>query len=428
MRTLTVLNFAAAFAAASLLPFTGAKAQEAYVIGVTAAMTGPAAATQAPVIEMLRIYVDRLNAKGGINGHRINLLVEDDQAEPSKAAANGTKLIRQDNVMLLIDSSLSSTYGPVIAEARRAKVPLWFAGAVCPKETHPPKPDPVLFCSTGFDFAYDIPVAIDAIKAAAKEPVKIGMIGMPIPISRIGIENAQKQGDKLGMVTVDTEFIPPTAADYTPFATKLKGGDPNWAFAYAPWPTEVRTFEALRRLGWNGTYLCYGHIQAEDELKRVADGGFQVFTVNAFFQDNLPVHKEIREVAAQGKYSYPVTYADEGWITGTRAGASPHQDRLAGKRRKNCRGDEHARSRYPGPARRAAGVDERQSFPHQAILSLLPLRSGTEKRRAHARLAYGRRRQLIRRRRGAHAAVSRHFPCRCSSSPTSSYSRRSMRW
>ncbi len=312
-------KLALAFAAALTLGFGalgGAKADDAYTIGVTAAMTGPAAATQAPVMEMLRIYVDRLNAKGGINGHRINLLIEDDQAEPSKAAANATKLIRQDNVMLLIESSLSSTYGPVIAEARRAKVPLWFAGAVCPKETHPPKPDPMLFCSTGFDFGYDIPVAVEAIKDAAKEPVKIAMIGMPIPISRIGVENAQKQGEKLGIKTVDVEFIPPTAADYTPFATKIKEADPNWGFAYAPWPTEVRTFEALRRLGWTGTYLCWGHIQAEEELKRVADGGLNVFSANALFQDNLPVQQEIREVATQGKYSYPVTYADEGWLTG----------------------------------------------------------------------------------------------------------------
>ena len=279
-------------------------------------MTGPAAATQAPVIEMLRIYVDRINAKGGINGHHIHLLVEDDQGEPSKAAANATKLIQQDNVMLLIDSSLSSTFGPVIAEAKRANVPLWFAGAICPKDTHPPKPDPVLFCSTGFDFGYDIPVAIAAIKGAAKEPVKIGLVGMPIPISRIGIENAKKQGEKLGMVTVDTEFIPPTAADYTPFATKLKEADPNWGFAYAPWPTEVKTFEALRRLGWTGTYLCYGHLQSEDDLARIGDGGFQVFSANAYFQDNLPAQKEIRDAAAQGKYSYPATYATEGWITG----------------------------------------------------------------------------------------------------------------
>jgi ABC-type branched-subunit amino acid transport system substrate-binding protein len=312
----SVPGLAAAVVGASVLMSHGSFAQEAYKIGVTAAMTGPAAATQAPVIDMLRIYVDRLNAKGGIGGHKIDLLVEDDQGEPSKAAANATKLIRQDNVALLIESSLSSTFGPVIAEARRAKVPLWFAGAVCPKETHPPTPDPLLFCSTGFDFGYDIPVAIDAVKEMGKDPIKIGLIGMPIPISRIGIDNAEKQGTKLGMTVVDKQFIPPTAADYTPFATKLQAGDPNWAFAYAPWPTEVKTFEAMRRLGWTGSYMTYGHIQAEDELARIRDGGFNVFSANALFQDNLPVQKEMRDVAQQGKYAYPATYATEGWVSG----------------------------------------------------------------------------------------------------------------
>jgi ABC-type branched-subunit amino acid transport system substrate-binding protein len=265
---------------------------------------------------MLRIYVDRLNAKGGINGHRVNLLIEDDQAEPSKAAANATKLIRQDNVMLLINSSFSSTYGPVIAEAKRAKVPLWFAGAVCPKETHPPKPDPLLFCSTGFDFAVDIPMAIKWIKDTAKEPVRFGLVGIPVPISRIGVGNAEKLASSLGMKTVDKEFIPAATADYTPFATKIKTAGANWGYSYAPWPAEAKTFEALRRLGWTGTYLAYGHIQAEDELARIADGGFYVFTANAMFQDNLPAQKEIRDVAAQGKYSFPATYGAEGWITG----------------------------------------------------------------------------------------------------------------
>jgi ABC-type branched-subunit amino acid transport system substrate-binding protein len=305
----------AALATASSLPYA-AVAEDAYTVGVTAAMTGPGAATQAPVIEMLRIYVDRLNAKGGINGHRVNLFIEDDQAEPSKAAANATKLIRQDNVMLLINSSFSSTYGPVIAEAKRAKIPLWFAGAVCPKETHPPKPDPLLFCSTGFDFAVDIPMAIKWIKDTAKAPVRFGLVGIPVPISRIGVDNAEKLASSLGMKTVDKEFIPAATADYTPFATKIKTAGANWGYAYAPWPAEAKTFEALRRLGWTGTYLAYGHIQAEDELARMADGGFYVFTANAMFQDNLPAQKEIRDVAAQGKYSFPATYGAEGWITG----------------------------------------------------------------------------------------------------------------
>lgn len=324
-----------ALMAACLLP-AGTMAQDSYKVGVTAAMTGPAAATQAPVIEMLRIYTDRLNAKGGINGHQVNLLIEDDQAEPSKAAANATKLVRQEGVILMINSSFSSTYGPVIAEAKRGNVPLWFAGAVCPKETHPPKADPLLFCSTGFDFSVDIPVAVKAIKDAAKESVKLALIGIPVPISRIGIDNAEKLAASLDMQAVDKEFVPPATADYTPFATKIKSADANWGLAYAPWPAEAKTFEALRRLGWTGHYLAYGHIQAEDELTRIADGGFEIFMANSLFQDDLPVHKAIRDAAADGKYSFPATYGTEGWLSGrilaqilTKAGWPANAEKVA---------------------------------------------------------------------------------------------------
>jgi hypothetical protein len=51
-----------------------ANAQDSYKIGVTAAMTGPAAATQAPVIEMLRIY-DR-GALSGRRGRNIRICTD----------------------------------------------------------------------------------------------------------------------------------------------------------------------------------------------------------------------------------------------------------------------------------------------------------------------------------------------------------------
>jgi ABC-type branched-subunit amino acid transport system substrate-binding protein len=335
MRASAFLKFAA-LGVVGLLPVGGASAQDAYTVGITAAMTGPASATQAPVIEMLRIYIDRINAKGGINGHKINLLIEDDQAEPSKAAANVTKLVRQENVMLLINSSFSSTYGPVIAEAKRGKVPLWFAGAVCPKETHPPKPDPLLFCTTGFDFSIDIPVATKVIKETSKEPPKLGLIGIPVPISRIGVDTAEKIAASLGMETVDKEFIPPTTADYTPFANKIKSAGANWGYAYAPWPAEAKTFEALRRLGWTGNFMAYGHIQAEDELARIADQGLNVFMANSMFLEGGSVFQEIRDAAAAGKYSFPATYGTEGWLTGmvleqilTKAGWPANAEKVA---------------------------------------------------------------------------------------------------
>ena len=111
-------------------------------------MTGPGAGIYAPVVEAMRVYIDHVNAKGGVNGKPIKLIVLDDGAEPSRAAANAKKLT-QDNVLMLVNSSLSSTYAPMVVESKRANIPLFFGGSVCPKETYPPA-DPLQFCSSAF--------------------------------------------------------------------------------------------------------------------------------------------------------------------------------------------------------------------------------------------------------------------------------------
>src|SRR4029453_9640511 len=112
--------------------------------------------------------------------------------------------------------------------------------------------------------------------------VRIGFSAMAIPISRGEIDFAETQAKELGMTAVDKEVIPPPPPDYTPFATKLKEADPNWVFSWAPWVTQVRTLEALRKLGWQGNYIAWGHLEAEAELARLREGKFYVVTSNAF--------------------------------------------------------------------------------------------------------------------------------------------------
>jgi ABC-type branched-subunit amino acid transport system substrate-binding protein len=292
-----------------------AYAQDAYVIGVTGALTGPPAGTNAPPIEGLRLYVDRLNAGGGVNGKKIRLIVLDDGAEPSKAAANAKRLITQDNVGLLILASLSSTYAPVIAETKRANVPLMFMGAVCPKEVYPPA-ETLQFCTTAYAGGYDSRATLAFIKETAKEPVRIGLVAMAIPLSRGEIDYAETQSKADGMTPVDKEVIPPPTADYTPFATKLKDANPNWIFSWAPWVTQVKTFEALRRLGWQADYITWAHIEAEGELARLKDGRFFVIGANSLFQDSLPIQKQIVDAAKQGNVRYPAEQLTEGWIGG----------------------------------------------------------------------------------------------------------------
>jgi branched-chain amino acid transport system substrate-binding protein len=292
-----------------------AAAQDAYVIGATGAMTGPAAANFAPVLEAMKAYLDNLNAKGGINGKPVQMMIQDDSGEPSKAAANAKKLIGQDKVLMLVTSSPSSTYAPLVVESKRAGVPLYYAGAVCPKETYPPA-DPLQFCSTAYGATLDSQAALAFVKAQSTEPVRIGFATMAIPIARAEIEYAEQLAKTLGMTAVDTEITPPPTPDYTPFATKLKDANPNWVYSWSPWVSQVRTFEALRRLGWNGRYITWAHLNAEEELARIKDATLYVVGTNALFQDNLPIHAEIRATTQRANLKYPATYLAEGFIAG----------------------------------------------------------------------------------------------------------------
>lgn len=310
MRSLIVVAAALATGA-----FSPALAQDAYVVGITAALTGPPASTYAPAVDALRIYIDRVNAAGGINGKKVNLIIQDDSAEPSKAAANAKKLLTQDNVVLLLDASLSSTYAPVVAEAKSAGVPLVFASSVCPKDVYPPASEGE-FCTTAFASTYDSRAALAFVKETAKGPVKIGFAAMAIPLSRGEMEFAAKQAPELGMTSLGIEVIPPPTADYTPFASKLKDAGANWVFSWAPWVTQVRTFEALRRLDWRGDYIAWSHLEAEGELKRIKDDKLFVVGANALFQENLPIQKTIAEAAQKAGGKYPPEQMTEGWIAG----------------------------------------------------------------------------------------------------------------
>ncbi|MDH5577483.1 MAG: ABC transporter substrate-binding protein [Betaproteobacteria bacterium] len=301
--------------AVAALPVGAALGQDAYVLGVSAAMTGPVAGGYAPVVDAMRAYLEHLNGKGGINGKPVRLIVLDDQAQPSRAAANAKQLINQDKVVMLLNTSLSSTYAPMVAEARRAGVPLYYAGSVCPKDTFPPA-DPLQFCSTAFGATLDSQAALAFVKERAQGSVRIGFAAMAIPVSRGEIDYAEGLSKTLGMTPVDKQITPPPTPDYTPFATKLKEGDPNWVWSWAPWVAQVRMFEALRRLGWDGRYITWAHLNAEQELERIRDGELYVIGTNAMLEDNLPVHAEIRAVAARANLQHPVSYLTEGFVAG----------------------------------------------------------------------------------------------------------------
>jgi branched-chain amino acid transport system substrate-binding protein len=71
------------------------------LIGQTADFSGPVAAGVKETAAGAKLYIDHVNASGGINGERIVVLSMDDKFEPALAAANARELITKKKVLAL---------------------------------------------------------------------------------------------------------------------------------------------------------------------------------------------------------------------------------------------------------------------------------------------------------------------------------------
>ncbi len=81
------------WAGAALAQEAGAKAPIA--IGQSVALTGPGSSLGLPFHQGAKMYFDRVNAAGGVNGRRIELVTLDDHGNPATTAANTKKLLEQ---------------------------------------------------------------------------------------------------------------------------------------------------------------------------------------------------------------------------------------------------------------------------------------------------------------------------------------------
>jgi len=79
--------------------------------------------------------VEELNQGGGINGHRIDLVIEDDQGNPERAAARAGKLIDQDKVIAVIAGGTSGNSRAGAPKAQVARIPLISPSATDPAVT-----------------------------------------------------------------------------------------------------------------------------------------------------------------------------------------------------------------------------------------------------------------------------------------------------
>lgn len=89
--------------------------------GVAEALSGGAAQYGVAIRNGLQLAADEINAKGGINGNKIRLVIEDEQGKKEEAINVVKKLIFQDKVLMIFGPTLSNSMfagGPVANGAK----------------------------------------------------------------------------------------------------------------------------------------------------------------------------------------------------------------------------------------------------------------------------------------------------------------------
>lgn len=226
-------RFSGLLIAASLTLLTSAAYADTIKIGVAGAHTGDLASYGLPTVNAAKLVAKDVNAKGGIDGKQIELLVQDEECKPEKATNVATKLVSDGAIVVL---------GHICSGATKAALPIYTEAkivTISPSATNPDLTQsgqyPTFFRTIASDDAQSklgVDFAID--KLGAK---KIAVLHDKGDYGKGYAEFAQKfiqEGGKAEVVLF--EGVTPGAVDYSAVVQKVRqsGADTVMFGGYHP--------------------------------------------------------------------------------------------------------------------------------------------------------------------------------------------------
>src|SRR4051812_32778762 len=223
-RNLTLAAVAAG--AANLFAPAGAQGTGPIRIGSTLALTGPLSSTALTHKLVGEIYVEQLNARGGLLGRKVEWIVKDDQSKPELARTLYEQLITSDKVDLLMGPYATGAILSAMGVAQRYNKVLVHHTFGIPSLAKYDMQFPAW--SLGPDPANSVPTTLfDALAKSPKPPKTIAIVTSKFPsvhfMSLGGREIAKKRGYK-EVLFLEWDF---GNRDFGPIAARVKDANPD---------------------------------------------------------------------------------------------------------------------------------------------------------------------------------------------------------
>jgi branched-chain amino acid transport system substrate-binding protein len=231
-------------ALAGLSREAGAQAKSPYVLGAVLSLSGPVAANGVPTKDGIQVAVEEINAAGGIDGHPIEVLFEDDQSKPDQAVILANKLIAQNRALLLFAGSFGSTANAVGSVAEKQSVPQLTPTAWIKEELRA--------LPYTFYFLADFVSVADRMLALITRDLKakrVGILRLSREYGQIGSDAFHKLKGKYGVEIVREERGNDPDTDFTPQLTNIRAAKPEVLVSWFANPAGAISIKNARQLG-----------------------------------------------------------------------------------------------------------------------------------------------------------------------------------
>jgi len=218
-------------------------------IGAGLSLSGALASTAKAVLLTAQMFVEDINAKGGINGRPVQLIHYDDQSNPANAPRIYTKLLDVDKVDLVFASgtNLTTPAMPVVMERGKLMMAT-LALAVNDKfrydryfQTMPYGPRGAESISLGF---FESAFAMDP------KPRTVALVGADAEFAKTAVSGAREQAKARGMRIVYDRTYPPASVDFGPIIRGIAATNPDIVYIGSYPIDSSGMIRAARELGF----------------------------------------------------------------------------------------------------------------------------------------------------------------------------------
>jgi branched-chain amino acid transport system substrate-binding protein len=221
-----------------------AKAVEPIKIGAIFAITGPAAFLGAPEEKTAQMLVDDINAKGGIKGQKLVLIIKDSQGSPEKAISFAKQLIEEEKVFAIIGPSTTGETMQIKAICDSGKTIL-ISCAAAEVIVNPLAKYVFKTPQKDSDAARKIFMALQKLKID-----KIAVTSSNTGFGKAGKEQLEKIAPEYKITVAISEVYEKDATDLSGVLTKIKaanvGAIVNWSIE----PAQAILAKNMKQLGF----------------------------------------------------------------------------------------------------------------------------------------------------------------------------------